>query len=77
MRSPSPCPECGGRNLFRSAKPISAGGGYAPNYLPKLGPWHRAARFHVVVCKDCGLTRWYAHEEALAKLESGKAWLRG
>lgn len=76
MRSPAACPDCGGHNLFKSAKRISAGGGYAPDYLPKLGKWYQAAKFRIVVCKDCGLTRFFADEEGLAKLGSGPAWQR-
>ena len=76
MRSPSTCPECDGRNLFRSVKTIDAGGGYAPDYLPGLGRWYRGARFQIVVCKDCGLTRFFAADEARERLASGKVWKR-
>lgn len=73
-RSPT-CPECGQGNLYSSGK-VSAGGGYAPNYLPGLGGYFASARFTVVVCRDCGLTRFFATREALDKLpESGK-WRR-
>jgi len=68
----SPCPNCSGTRLFES-KEVSAGGGHAPNYLPGLGGIFTAEKFHVVLCRDCGLTRFFARPEALAKLsESGK-----
>jgi hypothetical protein len=35
----SPCPNCGSRNLFRTVNPVSAGGGYSPDFLPGLGHW--------------------------------------
>lgn len=76
MSHMTPCPNCGGRNLYKSKKKISSGGGYAPNYLPGLGMFLYTARFRVVVCRDCGLSRFFADEEATAKLgESGK-WTR-
>jgi predicted nucleic-acid-binding Zn-ribbon protein len=69
------CPECGKRNLFRSVE-VSAGGGYAPNYLPGLGNFFASAKFTLVVCQDCGLTRHYADKEARAKLAASTKWNR-
>lgn len=71
----SPCPNCGGRNLYRS-QPVSAGGGHAPNYLPGLGGFLRSERFHLVLCKDCGLTRFFARREALDKVAHSRRWER-
>jgi predicted nucleic-acid-binding Zn-ribbon protein len=68
------CSDCGGRNLYTTK--VSAGGGYAPNYLPQLGsPWS-APKFDVVLCQDCGLTRVYAPEEARRKVSAAKKWTR-
>jgi predicted nucleic-acid-binding Zn-ribbon protein len=72
----SPCPNCESAEQYQSKKTVSAGGGYAPNYLPDLGRWHTAAKFTVVVCKRCGLTRWFATEEALQKLGESERWER-
>ena len=72
MPKSSNCPECGQGNLY-SSRPVSAGGGYAPNYLPDLGTLFASAKLTVVVCRDCGLTRFFASKPALEKLrESGK-----
>jgi len=71
----SPCPNCGGSNQYRS-RAVSAGGGHAPNYLPGLGSFFRAERFHLVVCKDCGLTRFFARREATDKLATTDKWER-
>lgn len=71
----SPCPNCGKSNLYYS-KPVSAGGGYAPNYLPGLGIFWSAGKFNVVVCQDCGLTRFFAGPDATAKLATNKKWMR-
>ena len=70
------CPECGKSNLFKSVAAISAGGGHAPNYLPGLGTLLFAAKLHVVVCQDCGLTRHFAEKEGLAKLSQSEKWKR-
>ena len=68
----SSCPECGHSNLYSSVE-VGAGGGHAPNYLPGLGGFFSAAKFTLVVCKDCGLTRYFASPAARGKLaESGK-----
>ena len=77
MPSPriSPCPNCDGRDLYRSRE-VSAGGGHAPNYLPGLGRWWRPARCRLVVCHDCGLTRFFASREATERLPASKKWER-
>jgi predicted nucleic-acid-binding Zn-ribbon protein len=72
----SPCPDCGSKQLFQAAKAISAGGGYAPNYLPGLGSFWMAGRFEVVVCSDCGLTRFYAERDSLVQLTDSAKWQR-
>jgi predicted nucleic-acid-binding Zn-ribbon protein len=70
------CPECGSRDQYQAGKPVSAGGGHAPNFLPDLGTWYRPGRFEVVVCADCGLTRYYAEAEARQKLGKAAKWGR-
>ena len=73
----SHCPDCRGQNLFRTKRPICAGGGYAPNYLPGLGSSvFRAGRFEMVICADCGLTRFYAGTPSREKLENSSKWER-
>lgn len=68
-----PCPNCHGTTLYEGPD-TSAGGGYAPNYLPQLGRFMRTARFRLVVCRDCGLTRFFAEPEARAKLKESRRW---
>lgn len=75
MHARSQCPECGERSLYESEE-VSAGGGYAPNYLPELGTFWSAAKLRVVICGDCGLTRFFASDEALAKLPQADNWKR-
>jgi predicted nucleic-acid-binding Zn-ribbon protein len=69
----SPCPNCDGTRLFQS-KEVSAGGGNAPNYLPGLGGMLTAEKFVLVLCRDCGLTRFFARPEALKKLDDSGKW---
>ena len=69
------CPECRSTNLYQS-QPVSAGGGHAPNYLPGLGSWWRAEKFTLVMCGDCGFTRFFASEDARRKLSESNKWTR-
>lgn len=73
MEELTPCPSCRGNTLYES-KPISAGGGHAPNYLPGLGRFVISARFVLVVCRDCGLTRFFASPDARKKLKESRHW---
>jgi predicted nucleic-acid-binding Zn-ribbon protein len=68
------CPECKSPNLF--CIETNSGGGYGPILLPRLGGFLRMARFCVVVCADCGLTRFYAEPGARAKLPRANGWRR-
>ena len=73
MENVAPCPNCGGRTLYQGPA-TSSGGGHAPNYLPGLGHFPFSARFVLVVCRDCGLTRFFAQPEARAKLKDSGRW---
>lgn len=72
----SPCPNCGGGNQYVSLKEVSAGGGHAPNFLPDLGTIFSAEKFRIVVCSDCGLTRFFARRSAREKLRESEKWKR-
>jgi predicted nucleic-acid-binding Zn-ribbon protein len=73
MHKIAPCPNCGSTQLYRSPA-ISSGGGHAPNFLPGLGGVFRSARFEIVLCRDCGLTRFFAHPDARANLSASEKW---
>jgi predicted nucleic-acid-binding Zn-ribbon protein len=68
-----PCSNCGGKTLYRGPE-TSSGGGKAPTFLPGLGGFLRAAKFTLVVCRDCGLTRFFASAEARSKLKESSKW---
>ena len=72
--NPKPCPECGGATQYHTS--TKAGGPYGPYFLPGLGGFLRMASFKIVVCGDCGLTRFYAEPSARAKLPGAKQWSR-
>jgi len=71
----SPCPTCGSDEQYQSDE-VSAGGGYAPNYLPGLGSFFRGAEFRIVMCRSCGLTRFFASSEARQKVTESNKWSR-
>ena len=73
MENLSPCPNCGSRSIYKSEE-VSAGGGHAPNYLPGLGSFWLSGRFNLVLCRDCGLTRFFASPQARAKLSESNKW---
>ena len=73
MNGVAPCPGCGGRTLYQS-KDVDSGGSGGPDFLPGLGKFILSAKFVLVVCRDCGLTRFYAQPEARAKLRDSKKW---
>ncbi|HUP66535.1 MAG TPA: hypothetical protein VM557_14790 [Thermoanaerobaculia bacterium] len=75
MTKISDCPNCGSRDQYRSVK-VSSGGGYAPNYLPGLARWLSLARFSIVLCRECGLARFFASDEARGKVADSKKWER-
>jgi predicted nucleic-acid-binding Zn-ribbon protein len=64
------CPNCGGAELYMTAATTPANGMFGPNLLPKVPLGH----FEVVVCKDCGLTRFFARRVDVQAL--GANWVK-
>jgi predicted nucleic-acid-binding Zn-ribbon protein len=80
MENWTPCPNCGGKTLYRSRE-VNASGGYGPDFLPGLGQViagfiRTSGKFTLVVCADCGLTRFFAGTEPRARLADSKDWAR-
>lgn len=73
MDQTTPCPHCGGTTLYRSQE-VGAGGSHGPDFLPGLGRFLFPARLVLVVCRDCGLLRFFAQPEARKKLRDAKKW---
>lgn len=73
-KNSKPCPDCGGAALYCTS--TKSAGPYGPMFLPGLGGLLRFAQFEIVVCADCGLTRFYAEPSARAKLSKARAWSR-
>jgi predicted nucleic-acid-binding Zn-ribbon protein len=68
IRDSRACPECGAASLHRTS--TASAGLYGPALLPGLGGFLTTPQFHLVVCADCGLTRFYADSNARAKLRT-------
>ena len=68
-----PCSNCGGQTLYRGPE-TNSGGMHAPEFLAGLGGFLRIAKFTLVVCRDCGLTRFFASAEARSKLKESSKW---
>ena len=66
------CPECGKSNVYANRAINSA----ASYLLPHLGGFLHFAKFEVLVCGDCGLTRFYTDPKARAKLPTARSWSR-
>ena len=75
MSSSKQCPECESTHLYVHGD-ISARGGYGPDLLPGTSGVFTNAKMKAIVCKDCGLVRFYAQRDTLAKLSSDKGWQR-
>ena len=73
MESLTPCPNCGGNTLYEGPA-TGSGGGEAPAYLAGLGRWFHTAQFVLVVCRDCGLTRFFAEKAARDRLKDSRKW---
>ncbi len=71
---PEECCNCGQQSLFQAD--AVAAGGQGPNYLPGLGKFLAPAKFTVIVCENCGLTRFFTHPAALKKLNTSAKWKR-
>lgn len=71
------CPECRSTEVYEFKKPIPAGGGYGPDFLPKLsgGPLS-SAKVVPVLCASCGLIRLYATDDARSAVSQSKHWNR-
>ena len=74
MDTVKPCPNCKGDSLFRGPE-VEAGGGHV-DLLPGLGGILHFEKLIPVVCRDCGLMRFFARKKARAKLKDAKKWKR-
>ncbi len=61
------CPECDSTDLLVQ-NGIDTRGGYGPDLLPGASGVFASGKMRVVVCKNCGLIRYFASKEALSKI---------
>jgi hypothetical protein len=71
---PRKCPECDGDDLWMSV--IDSGTLRGPRLLPGLGNLLGFATMHVVMCRECGLVRFFASRSAMDKVASSSPWQR-
>ena len=69
---PRACPECGGASLYVTS--AESAGATGPVLLPGLGTFLSYAMMQVVLCRDCGLLRFYAAEAARSRIAGSSAW---
>ena len=69
---PKTCANCCGQSLYVTN--TNATGAYGPNLLPGLGSFLSSAKFHVVLCADCGYTTFFADEAAREKVRNSWKW---
>jgi predicted nucleic-acid-binding Zn-ribbon protein len=65
------CPECESHALYIT-KVSSAG--HRMRLLPGLGGFLRYPKFDLIICSNCGLTRFYAEASAREKLAQSARW---
>ena len=70
MKRVAPCPNCGGTDQ-RLTRTESLRG-----MLPDAGNWITTATWDVVVCLDCGMTRYFAGRDALDRIAKSPDWQR-
>ncbi len=76
MDASNECPNCHQRALYARSG-VASGGGHGPHLLPwlgRVGGLFPSARFRVVVCAECGLTRFFADEAARERLRESGHW---
>lgn len=69
---PRKCGNCGKPSLVKTT--TNAAGGHGPDLLPGLHSFFRGAKFTLVLCRECGLTRFFADEAALEKVAGNTKW---
>lgn len=80
MSNESNCPNCGRETIYGARDVPSRGPGRFGwghlSLLPGLGHFFTPANFTILLCADCGLTRFFADAEACSNLPTSSAWKR-
>ncbi|HHY10521.1 MAG TPA: hypothetical protein GX528_08150 [Firmicutes bacterium] len=67
------CQHCGSGDLCFTD--TAANGGYGPSFLPGTG-FLKPAKFRIIVCEQCGFTRWFVVPGDLGKVKNSKHFRR-
>ncbi len=69
---PDECTNCGQQSLYQAD--ARSGGLFGPNYLAGLNSFGASADFTIVICENCGLTRFFTDPHSLKKLKTNHGW---
>ena len=74
------CPNCGSMELYQAQR-VEASSVYGPKLLPGLvqdgmGKTTRPIGFRAIVCRECGLIRYFVLPNLLEKLDNTEEWTR-
>ena len=75
MTRPQACPDCGSTQLLTHGD-LAARGGYGPDLLPGAGTLFTPPKLRAVVCRDCGLLRYFVQRETLERMTTENGWRR-
>jgi len=70
MKKIAPCPNC------ESTEQRLTTTGVPPAMLPDASGWLASPTWDVVVCLECGLTRYFASSDALDNIRKSVDWHR-
>ena len=70
-----PCPHCESNEVYERPD-VTVKGSSGPDLLPGLAPWYGGGKATVVVCRSCGLMRFFASAEARDRIAESQKWTR-
>ena len=76
MKSPVPCPNCQSRNVYKTKKPVGVWRRPRAQLPARTRSLVPRGRFDIVVCRDCGLTRFFVQQEDRDDLDDSSKWER-
>jgi len=68
----TPCPNCASDDLRTTA--ADASNDFGLDLLPDAHGWFSHGTFNVVVCCNCGLTRFFASQEEIERIRKSAVW---
>ncbi len=69
----TPCPNCQSNEVYAYKETVPFTGKHV-SYLPGLGTMFSAAYVKPVLCAECGLTRYFAQDDARERVKTNGGW---